>query len=350
MVERRTYEVYPSNAADYVRANGIPQPPTEIDGPCGGQEVAGDVAIGEPWIGARLKGRVPIKGNARGGNFRAYKVEVASESKPDEWIPIGGEHGNQVSNGDLEAWDTAGFEGLYTLRLSVLGNDGSAQTNDIRVVVDNTPPTVEIVHPKTGDRYVMEDDEMVSITADAQDAWEMDRVEFFMDSTKIGESTVAPYSLRWTIAMSDVMPALGPKITEMRPITNPDGTIGLQEVIVQETRLEEYKKPDGSKGQRTIWITESGRGAIIDSGVVTETHTIKVKAFDRAGNEVESKPVTIWVGHKPKQPKPTSWLEPLMTDERRKTKDEGAPAPPAEHRPPVAFLRPSVNDLTAESG
>ena len=351
LVERRTYEVYPSNAADYVRANGIPQPPTEIDGPCGGQEVAGDVAIGEPWIGARLKGRVPIKGNARGGNFRAYKVEVASESKPNDWIPIGGEHGNQVSNGELEAWDTAGFEGLYTLRLTMLGNDGSAQTNDIRVVVDNTPPKVEIVHPKTGDRYVMEDDEMVSITADAQDAWEMDRVEFYLDNTKLGESTVAPYSLRWTITMSNVMPALGPRITAMRPITNPDGTVGEKEVVVQETKVEKYKRPDGSTGERTVWLTESGRGAIIDSGVVTETHTIKVKAFDRAGNEVESKPVTIWVGHKPKQPKPTSWLEPLMADERRRTKDEEPPTPPAiGARPPVAFLRPSANDLTAGSG
>ena len=220
------------------------------------------------------------------------------------------------------------------------------------VVVDNTPPKVEIVHPKTGDRYVMEDDEMVSITVDAEDAWEMDRVEFYLDSTKIGESTVAPYSLRWTITMSDVMPALGPKITEMRPITNPDGTIGVQEVVVRETKIEEYKKLDGSKGQRTIWLTESGRGAIIDSGVVTETHTIKVKAFDRAGNEVESKPVTIWVGHKPKQPKPTSWLEPLAMDDRRRTTDDGAQVapPPTERRPLVALLRPSEGRIRAASG
>lgn len=307
LVERRIYEVYPANAADYVRANGISQPPTEIDGPCGGQEVAGDVAISEPLIGARLKGKVVIKGNARGGNFRAYKVEVAAEAKSNEWIPIGGEHGNQVSNGDLETWDTTGFEGLYTLRLVVLGNDGSTQVNEFRVVVDNTPPKVEIVHPQDRGQYIMEDDELVSITADAQDAWEMDRVEFYLDSVKIGESTVAPYSIRWTIAMSDVLPVFGPTIKETRPITNPDGTIGLQEVTVQETKVEDYKRPDGSKGQRTIWIGESGRGVIVDSGVITETHTIKVKAFDRAGNEVESKPVQIGVGHKPK-PKKTSWL------------------------------------------
>jgi hypothetical protein len=178
----------------------------------------------------------------------------------------------------------------------------------------------------------------------------MDRVEFYLDNTKLGESTVAPYSLRWTIVMSDVVPALGPKITEMRPITNPDGTIGLQEVIIQETKVEDYQKPDGSKGKRTTWTTESGRGAIIDSGVVTETHTIKVKAFDRAGNEVESKPVTIWVGHKPKQPKPASWLEPLTADERRRTEDEAAPLPPTVRRPPLALLLPPENRIGAASG
>ncbi len=310
LIERRIYEMYPLNAADYVRANNIPQPPTEIDGPCGGQEVAGDVAIGEPMIGARLKGKVVIKGNARGGNFRAYKVDVAAEAKPDTWIPIGGEHGNQVSNGDLEVWDTAGFEGLYTLRLAVLGNDGGVQTNEIRVVIDNTPPKVEIVHPQDRGNYVMEDDELVSITADAQDGWEMDRVDFYLDNAKIGESTVAPYSVRWTIKMTGVPPIpSGGRITAMRPITNPDGTLGEKQVVVQDVRTETYKKPDGSSGQRTTWVTESGLGGVNDSGVISETHTIYVKAYDRAGNMVESKPVTIWVGHKKAEPKKTGWLD-----------------------------------------
>ncbi len=308
LIERRIYEMYPSNAADYVRANGIPQPPTEIDGPCGGQEVVGDVAIAEPWLGARLKGQVIIRGNARGGNFRAYKIEVASETKPNEWIPIGGEHGNQVSNGDLETWDTAGFDGLYTLRLTVLGHDGGVQTNEVRVVVDNAPPKVEIIHPKDGDHYVMEDDEMVSITANAEDTWEMDRVEFYLDGTKLGESTVAPYSIRWTIVMSDVLPVFGPPITAMRPVTNPDGTVSLQEVVVEETKVEQYTRPDGTTAERTIWISESGRGVIVEGDVISETHTIKVKAFDRAGNEAESKPIQIIVGHKPK-PEKTGWLD-----------------------------------------
>ncbi|MCX7671429.1 MAG: Ig-like domain-containing protein, partial [Anaerolineae bacterium] len=173
--------------------------------------------------------------------------------------------------------------------------------------------------------------------------WEMDRVEFYLDNTKIGESTVAPYSIRWTIAMSDVLPAFGPRITALRPVTNTDGTVEIKEVVVEETRVEKYKRPDGTTGERTIWVHESGRGVIVESGVVTETHTIKVKAFDRAGNEAESKPVQIWVSHKPKEKK-TGRLE------------DGAQAETADRRPwsvmpmaPVAVVRPPALDATTRA-
>jgi len=149
----------------------------------------------------------------------------------------------------------------------------------------------------------MEDDELVSITADAQDAWEMDRVEFFLDERKLGESTVAPYSLRWTITMSDVVPVIAEPITATRVITNSDGSVGLEEYIVREVKAEPYTRKDGTKGSRIVLTTESGFGAIVDSGVLTETHTIYVKAFDRAGNEAKSEPVRIRVMHKPKEKK-----------------------------------------------
>jgi len=190
--------------------------------------------------------------------------------------------------------------------------------------VDNTPPKVEIVHPTDNQAYVMEDDELVSITADAQDTWEMDRVEFYLDGHKLGESTVAPYSLRWTITMSNVVPVFGPQVMATRVITNPDGTLKTEDYVARETKVEEYTRPDGSKGERLVLITDTGPGAIYDSGVLTETHRITVKAFDRAGNEAESKPVQILVMHKPKEKKVGMlWPEgaALAPDERRRMEE-----------------------------
>jgi hypothetical protein len=171
----------------------------------------------------------------------------------------------------------------------------------VQVVVDNSPPTVKIIHPEQEQVYVKEDDEWVSITADAQDTWEMDRVEFYLDGKKLGESVVAPYSLRWTITMSDVVPVVSPPITGTRVITYPDGTIGLEEYLVSETKLEKYTRPDGTEGERLVMISDSGFGALYEAGVLTETHKIVVKAFDRAGNQAESEPVRILVMHKPKE-------------------------------------------------
>jgi membrane peptidoglycan carboxypeptidase len=313
LIQRVVYQVFPSNSADWVRDRAIPQPPVELDGPCGAAEVAGDVAIASPLIGQRLKGGISVTGNARSADFRAYQLEVAPESTPDQWTQIGPEHYEQISNGQLEFWDTTGFDGLYTLRLVVMQNNGGVQTNDLQVVVDNSPPEVKIVHPENGQVYVKEDDELVSITADAEDAWEMGSVEFYLDGVKLGESTVAPYSLRWNITMSDTIPVMGPPITATRVITNPDGTMGLEEYVIRETKLEDYTRPNDSEGQRLILTTDSGFGALYESGVLTETHRIQVKAFDRAGNEAESEPVQILVMHKPKEKKTSAlWDEPAV--------------------------------------
>lgn len=324
-IDRVVYQIFPPTAADWVRDRGLPQPPTEVDGPCGAEEVVGDVAIASPLIGQRLHGAIPITGNARGNDFRAYKLEVAPETAPNQWTPIGPEHGNQVSNGQLESWDTAGFDGLYTLRLTVMQNSGGVQTDAVRVVVDNTPPVVKIIHPSDKDVYQKEKDEFISITADAQDTWEMSRVEFYLDGVRLGESTVAPYSLRWTIAMADVVPVVGQTIMGTRTITNSDGSLATEEYLLSETKVEQYTRPDGSKGQRVVRASETGAGAIFEAGVLTETHHIMVKAYDRAGNEADSKPVLILVMHRPKDS--TSFVAPgpatALAPSRQGTIDRG---------------------------
>lgn len=273
-IQRQTFQVFPSSADDWVRAQGIAQPPTEVDGPCGGGELAGDVQIGYPAIGARVKGGVQITGNARAGDFRAFRLEVGSDG---QWTPIGGEHYDQISNGPLEFWDTTGFSGMYTLRLVVMQNSGNVLTYEMPVVVDANPPTVEIVHPSPDDIYTMESDELISITADAQDDWEMDRVEFFLDGENLGDATVAPYSVRWTIKMTDVVPKTG--------------------------KAERYKKADGTIATRVIAMNENGSGATVMDGKLHEIHTIWVTAYDKAGNEIKSAPVRIFVKHKDKEPK-----------------------------------------------
>jgi len=93
------------------------------------------------------------------------------------------------------------LNGLYTLQLTVVRNDDSYEQASIQVTVDNTPPEVEITYPPDGALYVMEDDEWVSIQAEAWDNFSIERVEFYLDDRLLSYDTVSPYNQKWTITM-----------------------------------------------------------------------------------------------------------------------------------------------------
>lgn len=294
LVERRVYEIYPPEAADWVREKGIPQPPRVYDDAYGPTSVDSEVALTSPSPYSFVRGIIPIVGNARPGNFRSYKVEFGLGINPGQWTQIGPEHYDAVGNAPLEYLDTFSFNGLYTLRLTTHRHDGGIRTATVQMTIDNISPTVSILYPFDDQFYVMESDEWVSITANATDDWSMDYVEFYMDEDLLGTYTVAPYSHRWNIAMSDEQLQAGEVISETQPVTNPDGFVSLQEVRVSEVITETL--PGGDI--RLIKNYNNGRTIISDSGGYTETHVIKVKAFDMAGNVQESEETRIHVTHK----------------------------------------------------
>jgi len=273
-IERRVYEILPQEAMDWVRENGIPQPPT-------GQTVVSiedfdpDAAIIEPTINGYISGNFEIKGNARGG---PYKVEIGRGVEPSEWVQIGPEHGEEVVNDVLERLDTTTFEeGLYTLRLTVNREDGP-RVWTTPVTIDNTPPTAIISDPQPNRLYVLETDEQININVLANDTWAIDRVIFTVDSVDIGSATVAPFNERWRITMRDIqqIEAAGTENWLGFESSDPD---------VQPGRV--LKFGDGFMAIRTA------------GGVYFEGHTIKARVIDRAGNVAESEEVVVYVRRRP---------------------------------------------------
>jgi len=64
------------------------------------------------------------------------------------------------------------------------------------IAIENNPPTVSITSPSNGVRFNHGDD--ITINADASDSdGFVTRVEFYEDSTKLGEDTISPYSCTW---------------------------------------------------------------------------------------------------------------------------------------------------------
>jgi hypothetical protein len=105
----------------------------------------GDQAvITSPQNNAVVRGQVAIVGSAVHSQFQFYKLEYAREPVVGEaWTIIGAIHQQQVTDGQLETWDTSQLpDGSYTLRLRVVRLDGNySEYSVVQVVVANAQPT-----------------------------------------------------------------------------------------------------------------------------------------------------------------------------------------------------------------
>jgi membrane carboxypeptidase/penicillin-binding protein PbpC len=204
LVEERVYEIYPPEAADWVRTAGIPQPPTEYD-PLPEEGSSGqEVAILSPTPYQYVRGVVELRGNARIPDQAVFRLKYGEGLNPSAWMTIGSEHGHQVDNGTLEYWDTTGLSGLYTIQLSVVDHNQAERLANVQVTVDNEPPQVKLNHPYPGSQHSRSDVEgaWFTIQVDAVDNLRMDRVEFYLDGAQVGISTVSPYAFK--VMLSDV--------------------------------------------------------------------------------------------------------------------------------------------------
>jgi len=322
-VETRIYEVYPAVAADWVRENEIPQPPTEYDDSAGIVDL-GPIAILNPRPYQYVKGQVVITGNVQAENMQLYRLEYGRGLNPTEWQQLGTDHNNQGQAMPLEVWDTTNMrEGLYTLQLTVLRNDQSVERRVVQVTVDNTAPTVNIINPEPYKQYTLEDDEWINLQVDAVDNFSMNRVEYRIDGAKVGDTTVVPYTFRWNIKMVDQPVRPEAPVVIPQNYLQADGTvrqiaITLSEVlpITQAVTDAAGKTTDVMVGYQKVF---SGGMALMSTadGGYTETHVLQVVAYDSAGNETKSQPVPIYISHKKEEPKEEdkeSYVLPLPCD------------------------------------
>ena len=273
-IERRVFQILPQEAADWVRENRIPQPPEE-------QMVVSleafdpDAAIIEPTINGYIGGIAEIRGNARGGS---YRVEIGRGGDPTEWQQIGPEHGREVVNDVLEVLDTTALpEGFYTLRLTVNRGDGP-RVWTTPVTIDNTPPTAIISDPRPDRLYVFERDEQINVNVLANDNFAIERVEFSINNTVFATSTVAPFNERWRMVMRDI---------QQIETGGAENWLGF-----------ESDDPDIQPG-RALRFGDGFMAIRTASGVYLESHLLRVKVYDRAGNSAESDEVRVYVRRRP---------------------------------------------------
>lgn len=302
------YPIYPPEAGDWVKENNIPQPPSEFDTTYAASTAGGDLAIFAPSSYSYVKGAVNVTGNAKIPDMREWRVEVGAGLDPTEWLTIGNGNG-PVDNGVLAAWNT-GDSGLYTLQLTAIDGGGTPHTATSQVTVDNNAPKVEIINPWDDKQYLMEDDEWVSVDANAVDNLSMGYVDYYLDDSYLGRTKVSPYSLKWNIKMHDEFTptlkaalALPPNVTSLPVLSYVAGQSKVEDDLTTITTVTNTLSTSVTrKADLVFGQFPNGFGVIMDSGGYTETHTVKVKAYDAAGNTTDSESVRFLVSHKPKPP------------------------------------------------
>ena len=306
------FEIYPPGTEDWVRESGIPQPPTEYCDVHGPNLAASDVAITNPEAYSYVRGVVAVMGNAKPSRFRLFRLQYGEGMDPSSWTQIGGDRYDKVDNNVLGNWDTTALDGLFSLKLTVMDKDDHYHETAVPVTVDNISPTLKILHPEDQAVYVMERDEWVNFQVDAEDNTSMDKVEFYLDGQMLDFSTVAPYTQKWTIAMSDTVPVNitlpdpnlpvpelvveGDRIVATRLITS-EHSIDFTQVITVGSQVTATHVYSGAGYIRVTRLFPDGRAIISDTVGYTESHPVRIVAYDAAGNKTESDTLTIYIVH-----------------------------------------------------
>ena len=200
LVESKVYIVYPERAADWLRENEISQPPTDYDTINTETSNTDDTAILSLEPFEYIKGEVAIEGNAKGDNMAFYRLSYFPGLTPVDLQAITDEVRGKKENEILGTWDTSHLEGLHTVLLTTVRDDGTFEEVSVPVTIDNTPPTAEVLFPLP-EQVIFEDDEWIIVQARVEDDISVDRTEFFVDNAGVpfAISTVPPFTEKWIV-------------------------------------------------------------------------------------------------------------------------------------------------------
>jgi len=136
LIERRIYQQFPDQLAAWAMENAIPQPPIEYDTLRDVRADADSAAISSPSALSVISGTVTISGTAQMDDFTEYRLSYFKGLLPDNLQPITTSN-TPVVDGTLGEWDTSGLDGLYTLLLTVMGENGRFAETSIQLTIDN---------------------------------------------------------------------------------------------------------------------------------------------------------------------------------------------------------------------
>ncbi|NIS82459.1 MAG: hypothetical protein GTO14_20130 [Anaerolineales bacterium] len=197
VVEERVYMIPPPGAEAWADLEGIEKPPTEYDTLFGTETVNPEVNIISPESFEVLRGEVIVRGNARPEGLSFYRLQFGQGLNPLQWTQIGADVDTTVRGTVLGRWHSEGLNGLYTLQLQVVLDNGRILTSAVHVTIDNSPPEIRVLSPSPGSITDLSWRKEVVLEADIRDEMQVDRAIFYVNGRAVATVTDPPYSTRW---------------------------------------------------------------------------------------------------------------------------------------------------------
>jgi len=198
LVLSETYFVPPDEALDWWRDNYQPLPPEDYD-TVSVPELFTSARLTEPQAYSYVGGEVPIFADMDTSDMQYFQLSYGQGLNPTAWVDIGGQQTRYSAGDPLAIWDTAGLDGLYSLRLVMTQRDNQFESDALQITVDNIAPSVSLNLLEAGRIYRFPGDTEIQLEAQAQDNITIDRVEFFHNGELLGADESWPYQLNWGI-------------------------------------------------------------------------------------------------------------------------------------------------------
>ncbi|MDJ1470513.1 Ig-like domain-containing protein, partial [Xanthocytophaga flava] len=216
--------------------------------------------------------------------------------------------------------------GSYAITAKAIDNAGGVTTSsavNVTVTAPNQAPSIAITSPAMNSTYILGN--AITINTSTSDAdGKVSKIEFYAGSTKIGESTIAPYTLNWTPSAAGTY-ALTAKATDDKGgvTTSAVVSIVIKIATVNQPPVVVIKSPatntsfisgntvtittnasdsDGSIAKVEFYANNSKIGestnapySINWNAVSLGTYSVTAKATDNSGATTTSTPVVITV-------------------------------------------------------
>jgi membrane peptidoglycan carboxypeptidase len=199
LIEERVYMIPPPGAETWAESEDIPSPPSEYDTMHESGTERSEIDITYPAPFDTIRGKIRILGNAFPTGLDFYRLQFGRGLNPVRWTQIGQDVSGPVTDGLLGTWDTTDLNGLFTLQLVTVLQDGQLVASESYITVDNTPPTIQLLSPDQGLVINVGEIQEVVLEAEVEDEIEVDRVIFYINGAAIAEFDRPPYSMRWAL-------------------------------------------------------------------------------------------------------------------------------------------------------